>query len=832
MKNFSWKKVLPHIIAVIVFLIVAMVYCKPALQGEVLQQTDVIHWRGMAQDAFNYEKTHGTFPLWNTHVFSGMPGYQIALQYVQPLTYVSNFLTLWLPKPINFFFLACICFYILCMAYSTNFLVAILGSLAYAYSTYDPVIISVGHETKMMAIAYMPAMIAGLYLLYEKKYIIGLATTLLFANLEVFANHLQINYYCIIIAIVLTIAYVIRWVRAKEFKHMLIAGSLALFCGIVAVASSALILLTTAEYGKYTMRGGKTLDNSGGTLKDVKTTGLDVDYAFQYSQGKAEFLTFLMPNVFGGSSSETFDENSKIVSALTEKGVPENNAQQLAQSLPRYWGGIFSTAGPVYLGAIICILFIIGMVVVDKQQKWWIFAACLLAVLMAAGKYLSGFNEFLFHYLPLYNKFRAPTMALVIPQLLFPLMAVLAAQKIFFAESRQQLQASFRYILYAVGGVFAFIVLVYLSSDFTGVNDDQIKSMLGQVTGNNQEFANIIYNSMIAERKSIFSSEILRALLFAVITLGAVFLYMRNIVKPVILVVALIIISTVELLKVDSKYLSTDNYTEPDSYQANFDLTLHASPNDPTAYQQLQTDKDSHFRTFNLAPDRFNESITAYHYRCVGGYNPAKLSIYQDLIENQLSQKLNPSVLNMLDTKYLLAPEGQQPNTFTVQRNDSALGACWFVKNIRYVNGAAEEMKALDNFNPAETVIVDNSFKNIAGTASTSDNTSSIRLVSNDNDDIKYTSQSNGAQFAVFSEVYYPEGWTAYIDGKATPFCKVNYVLRGLSVPAGKHNIEFKFHPSSYYTGQTLIYIGNAILWLCIIGTIFWYWKRSKLTTV
>ncbi len=832
MKNFSWKKILPHVAAIVVFALVAIIYCKPALQGEVLQQTDVVHWRGMAQDAFNYKETHGTFPLWNTHVFSGMPNYQIAMLYVQPLNYINSLLTLWLPKPANFFFLACICFYILCMAYRTHFLVAILGSLAFAYSTYDPVIIAVGHDTKMMAIAYMPGMIAGLYLLYEKKYASGLAITVLFASLEVFANHPQINYYCILIAAFITIAYIIKWVKSKQWKHMMIAGSLALFAGMVAVASSALILLTTAEYSKYTMRGGKSLDNSGGTLKDVKTSGLDVDYAFQYSQGKTEFLTFLMPNVYGGSSSETFDADSKIANALIEKGVPESNAQQLAQSLPKYWGGIFSTSGPVYLGAIICILFIIGMVVVEGQQKWWIFGACLLAVLMASGKYMLGFNEFLFTHLPLYNKFRAPTIALVIPQLLFPLLAVLALQRMFFSITKQQLQASFKYILYAVGGVFVFIILVYLSSDFVGINDEQVKGYLGQMAGNNPDFANVIYNSIINERKSMFSNEILRALLFALLTVGAVFIYLKNWVKPVILIAVLLVISTIELLKVDSKYLNETNYVEADNYEANFNVTLHGSANDPVAYQQLQSDKDPHFRTFSLAPDRYNESMTAYHYRCVGGYNPAKLSIYQDLIENQLSEKLNLPVLNMLDTKYLLAPEGQQPNTFTVQRNSGALGACWFVKNIKYVNGAAAEMNALTNFNPADTAVVDASFKNVAGNAGAADSASSIKLVNYDNDDVKYASQSNGANFAVFSEIYYPEGWKAYVDGKETPYCKVNYVLRGLAVPAGKHDIEFKFRPSSYYTGQTLIYIGNAILFLCLLGAGFSYWKRSKAIAV
>ncbi len=821
MKKFQWKKALPHLIAIVVFILVALIYCKPALQGEVLQQTDVVHWRGMAQDVYDHKEKTGVSPLWNTRLFSGMPNYQIAMQYVQPLQYINMILTLNLPKPANFFFLACLCFYLLCAAYRTNYLVAILGSLAFAYSTYDPVIVSVGHDTKMLAIAYMPALLAGLYLLYEKRYAIGLATTVLFASMEVFANHPQINYYSILIAGFITIAYIIKWIKNKQWKHMLIACGLALFSGIVAVANSALVLLTTSEYSKYTMRGGKSLDNSGGTLKDVKTTGLDEDYAFQYSQGNTEFLTFLMPNVFGGSSSETFDADSKIASTLIEKGVPESNAQQLAQSLPKYWGDNYSTAGPVYLGAIICILFIIGMVVVSPQQKWWMFAACLFAVLMASGKYLLGFNEFLFHHLPLYNKFRAPTIALVIPQLLFPLLAVLALQKIFFEDTKPQLQASFKYILYAVGGVFVFIGLMYLASDFRSANDNQIKSMLSQVTGNNQEFGNVIYNSMIAERKSMFSSELLRALLFALVTVGAVFLYLKSWVKPMVIVIALIVISTFELLKVDSKYLTDTNYVEPDSYEANFNLTLHGTPTDATAYQSLQADKDPHFRTFNLAPDRYSESITAYHYRCVGGYNPAKLSIYQDLIENQLTQKLNLPVLNMLDAKYFLAPEGQQPNTFTVQRNEAALGACWFVKNIKYVNGAAAEMGALTNFNPADTAIVDAGFKSIAGTINASDSTSNIKLVGYDNDDIKYASQSNVPNFAVFSEVYYPVGWKAYIDGKETPYCKVNYVLRGMPVPAGKHDIEFKFHPTSYYTGQSFNLCWKCIiLLLCLIGAV------------
>ena len=836
MKNFQWKTVVPHLIAIVVFIIVACIYCKPALQGNVLQQSDVIHWKGMAQDVVDHHDKTGVAPLWNTRLFSGMPNYQIAMAFVQPLQYVNAILMLGLPKPANFFFLACLCFYILCMSYRTHYLVGILGSLAFAYATFDPVIISVGHDTEMLAIAYMPAMIAGLYLLYEKRYAIGLPVTLLFASLEVYANHPQINYYTIIIAGFLTLSYIIKWVRAKEWKHMAISIGAAILAGAVAFACSALVLMTTSEYSKYTMRGGKSLDNTGGVLKDVNTKGLDEDYAFQYSQGKTEFLTFLMPDVFGGSSSTTFEPDGKLASTLTERGIPEEASGQIAQSLPKYWGDNYSTAGPVYFGAIICILFIIGMVVVEGEQKWWIFAACFISVLMAAGKYLPGFNEFLFHYLPLYNKFRAPTIALVIPQLLFPLLAVLALQRMFFTYTKQQLQASFKYILYAVGGVFAVIGIIYLASDYSSTNDaqtkgytlGQISKYLNQAMHNSEDYTNVLYNAIVESRKALFGSEFLRALLFAALTVGCVFVYLKTSVKPWMLVLLLAFVSTIELIKVDAKYLTTENYVEPDAYDANFNLSLHGSPNDPEAYQQLQTDKDPHFRTFNLSPDRYNESITAYHYRCIGGYNPAKLSIYQDLIENQMSDKLNPAVLNMLDAKYVFQPDGQQQNTFAVQRNSGALGACWFVKNIKFVKGAAAEMNALTSFNPADTAIVDNSFKSVAGASVSTDSSSSIKVVSYDNDDIKYTSQSTAANFAVFSETYYPEGWKAYIDGKETPYCKVNYVLRGMHIPAGKHNIEFKFHPSSYYTGQTLIYIGNLVLLISIVGAVVWYWKRRN----
>ena len=826
MKNFDWKKLLPHVFAIVVFLIVSVFYCKPALEGKVLQQTDVVHWKGMAQNSFEYKDAHGHFPLWNTHLFSGMPNYHVAMEGKSLLIDFGKILALGLPKPISFFFLACVCFYILCMSLRTNVVVAILGSLAYAYATYNPVIISVGHETKMLSIAYMPGLLAGLLLLYNKKYIIGLTVTALFASLEIGANHPQINYYFIIIAGFMTIAFIVKWIKAKEWKHLGVALGLALVGGLIGVGNSAMALLTTADYSKYTMRGGKTLEITGTEVKQVKTTGLDVDYALSYSAGKSEFLTFLMPNAFGGSSSETFDENSKIVSTLTEKNIPENTAIQVASQLPKYWGGIEpSTAGPVYFGAIICILFIIGLVVVDNDYKWWILAAAVFGLMMAWGSYFLGFNKFLLEHLPLYNKFRAPSMALVIHQLLFPLMAVLCLQQLFFStNSKEELSKSFKKILYVTGGVFAVLFLMYLFNDYSNFIDPQIlKGYTDPQTGNN-EFGKSIVSALMQERKSMFGSGIFRAIIFAAITLGGLYLYLKGIVKPVVIVGAFIVINTIDLLVIDSKYLNSNNYLESESYETD-NFTPTAADN------QILQDKDPHYRVYNLVGDRFQESITAYFHRCIGGYHPAKLRIYQDLIESQLS-KNNMRVLNMLDTRYFIIPaqqqQQQQPMPATVQRNDSAMGACWFVNEVKFVNGPAEEIKALDNFNPATTAFVDNSFKSVVGNSPAPDPTAKITLASYDNDDIKYTSNAATNQFAVFSEIYYPSGWNAYIDGKKAEYCKTNYVLRGLSVPAGQHSIEFKFEPSSYSNAQMFIYIANVLLWLSIAASIFVFWRKQQ----
>ncbi len=818
------KKLLPHLIAIAAFVIVSILFCKPAFEGKVLQQHDIVSVNGMEKNAFDYKEKFGHLPLWNTNLFSGMPNYQVAIEGPNYLLNFNKIIALGLPKPANFFFLACICFYLLCIAFRCNPFVGIFGALAFAYSTYDPVIISAGHETKMMAIAYAPALLAGLVWLYEKKYWIGLAVTTLFATMEVTSNHPQINYYVFIAVVFMTLSYSIHWVKNKEWKHMAIALSLALVGAVIGISNAGVTFLTTYDYAKFTMRGGKTIETTDKGIVQKKTTGLDNDYAFQYSLGKGETVTLMMPNSYGGSSSQTFDENSNLVKQLVEKNIPEANALQLASSLPKYWGGIVEgTAGPVYLGVISCLLFIVALVVLKTQHKWWILAAVIFTIFMAWGKYFPAFNDFLFNTLPLYSKFRAPSMALVIPQLLVPLLAVLCLQQILFTEKTEEfIKNNFKKILFTFGGLVVFIGILYLMNDYKAPVDKEIIAAYSGAQGG-ADISRMIITGMIADRKEMFSGDLLRVLGFSVLLAALLYFRRRKIISSLVVVIILVLISTGDLFITGKKYLGEDNYTDADTYtETNFKTSQ--------ADALILQDKDPHYRVYNLAPDRFNESKTAYYHRSIGGYHAAKLRLYQDLIETQLSKNpMNMAVLNMLDTKYFLLPD-QQTGAVTVQKNDSAMGAAWFVKQLQTVKGPVEEIKALDKFDPALTAFIDKA-QNAAITQPSFDSSAKIKLTKYNNDEIEYESDAKSEQFAVFSEIYYSAGWNAYIDGKKTPHYKVNYLLRGMPVAAGHHVINFKFEPASYKTGYTLATIGNILLYLLLIGGIYMSFRKKELQT-
>lgn len=818
MKKGLFRTLLPHIIAIVVFLIVAVIFCSPALEGKVLQQHDIVGAQGMVKNSYDHNEKYGNFPLWNTHLFSGMPNFQVFISGDGTLLDFTSILTLGLPKPIHFFFLACICFYILCMTFRINSYIATFASLAFAFTTYNPIIVAVGHDTKMLAIAYAPALLAGLKLLYDRKYLLGLALTAFFATMEITVNHPQVNFYFFIAAAAMTISYLVLWIRGHEWKHAAIALSLALVGGLIGLGIAATTLLTTLDYSRFTMRGGKTLETTQQGVVAKKTTGLDISYAFQWSLGKSEAATLLMPYAFGGSSSETFDENSKLVDKLIDNNIPESSAVQLAASLPKYWGGIVEgTAGPVYIGVITCILFVIGLVVVRNHHRWWILATVIISFMLAWGKYLPGFNTFLFEHLPLYNKFRAPSMALITAQFVIPLLAALSLQAILFEErTKEEQQKLFKHVLYALGGLVLLLGLIYVFNEYNSPVDEQIMAAYSSQQGGAQ-LGQMIVNSLESARKAMFSSGIMRVVLFSLGLLGMFYLWNKRVINALTLVLVLLAVNTIDLISVGKKYLNEDNYVDADMYtQTNFSET-------PTDQAILADEKDevAHFRVYNLAPDRFQESRTSYFHRSIGGYHPAKLRIYQDLIENQLSRDtLNMSVLNMLDTRYLIIPDQQTQTPASAQKNDAALGAAWFVQQIQPVNGPVEEINALNNFDPRQTAFFDKSTQNLAIKQPGLNPAATITLTKYNNDTIEYATKSVTDQFAVFSEIYYPSGWNAYLDGKKVDHYKVNYVLRGMPVPAGNHTIAFRFEPESYIIGSTISNWTTVILYIILLGVI------------
>jgi len=817
MKHFEWKSLLPHVIAVAVFVLVAIVYCKPAIEGKVLSQHDVSQWKGMAQDLMQYKEKTGHYPLWNNNLFGGMPAYQIAMEANNPVSviYLHKVFMLWLPKPIGYFFLLCIGFYFLSQIIGSNYWLGIMGGIAYAYATYSPVIVAVGHDTKMQAMGYLPAVLAAIWLIYQKKYAWGLALTAIFSALLVGMNHLQVTYYFLILALVMTIGFIIQWVKSKEYKHLVIALSLALIGGLLGAGSNLVTLATTSEYSKATMRGGSSLDTTAiKTNPTQKTSGLSTQYAFFYgSYGPAETLTFLVPGIYGGSSNGELTANSHIGKAAIERGFPEDQAGQLAGYMGTYWGPQPMTSGPVYLGAVICFLFIFGLVYLKTWHRWWILTVCTIAVVFSWGSNFASFNEFVFNHLPLYNKFRAPSIILILPQLLFPLLGVMAMQQLLFVEKdKKAALEKLKLSAYITGGVFVLAGLLYLSFSYVGANDDGIKGMLGQIFRGSQEDTTTFYNLLIADRKSLFSNDLIRSLVLIAGAMVILYLYLTEKIKLNYVLAGLVLISSIDLLAVGRRYLNENNFQDEESYnEANFK---------PSAID-LEIMKDSsHPRVFNTTVSSFNDATTAYHHRDIGGYSPVKLSIVEDLLNFQLKkQPLNKQVLDMLNMKYAIVqnPQNGQP---ALQINPDALGNVWFVKHILYADQPIGVMRAMDRFNPKDTAIVESNSKKDIAFEPVADSTASIRLVKNNNDLVEYASNAGSNQFAVFSEIFYNKGWKAFVDGKETPIVQTNYVLRGLSIPAGSHKVVFEFKPDSYYNSNKAAIGSTAIIWLLVLAAI------------
>jgi uncharacterized membrane protein YfhO len=757
-------------------------------------------------------------------MFGGMPAYQTTgvggFEY--SVGWINQLLTLGLAEPISLFFLASICFYFLAQVLGFNTIISIIGALGYSYATYNPIIVSVGHITKMHSIAYLPLFIASLLVLYQKKYLLGGILTSVATVLLIQGNHIQIDYYGVLIAIFMSVYFLIIWIKNKEYTHILKTLGIGLTAGIIGLAVNAPLLLSTYEYGKESIRGGSKL-----ITKDSKTTstGLNKDYALSYSMYKSEPLVLMFPNIYGGGSDPNAVDpaNSKAIETLQQ--MQPQVAQQLQSFLSFYWGGIGFTAGPPYVGVIICFFALLGFSVKENKHKWWIAATIILSFLLSAGSYLESFNVFILNNIPFYNKFRAPSMIMVIPTLLLGIMALYGMAEIATETSLKNITKKYKLSFILVGIILLSVLSIYFTSDFKSDGERNLIEQIAKIPDANQRAvfetpARDLVNAIATDRKGMIESDVVKFFIYLLLIFALVFLAIKKVINQTILLIGFGILSMIDLFQVNLKYLKSDSFIEATENENAFALSPIdiALKKDTTQYRVLDM-RGGINNAFN------GGAIVAYNHKTVGGYHAAKLSIYQDLIENQWYKFPNcMPTMNMLNTKYVIS--GNLEND-TIPNKD-ALGNVWFVKGIQFEKGPAEVMQRLDNFNPKDTAIIEQKDKIESLNNLESDENASIALVNNKNDEINYTSSSTKKQFAVFSEIYYNLGWKAYIDNVETPIVKTNYVLRGLVVPAGNHAIRFEFKPTTIKNSIIASTFASILLWLGIVTMIVMAYRNKQ----
>ena len=867
-KNFNWKSAVPHVIAVLIFLVLTLVYFSPVLEGKDIKQDDAIGSMGWGKDARDYHEESGEYSYWSNSMFSGMPcNYTYSPQPDNAFKPIGEVLTLKIfgapYRHIGCIFLTFIGGYILLLALGCKSWLSIAGSIVYTLGSYNFIIIDAGHMNKSLVIATMAPVIGGIILCYKRKLLIGGLVTLIFAGLNVYWSHQQVSYYLLITAFIMAVVYFIYAYREKWLKYYFKATGILAIVALLAVAPAVGILLPTSDYAKSSMRGGSEIKQDG-------SSGLDVDYAFAWSYGKAESLTMLVPNLYGSASG--VDPDSKLGKYMAKnnwqleiyngwrKRITEDYADQLVKMNPgvsqiaaieyikqtelqdqidqqaliytyraapsTYWGEQPGTSGPVYAGAIICFLFILGLIIVRGPEKWWLLGATIFSLVLAWGSNLSGINNFLFEHMPFYNKFRAPSMALVITTLTMSTLAILAVKCFIESDKGEGLltkkTTNALYIALGITGGIAllFAIMPDMFFDFTSTNDQIV------------EVAHDFYGKIIEERRSMLVSDAWRSLGFILAAAALMWMYKRYKFKQTLFIGALGALFLFDMWPVCQRFVNDDKFmpkketttipkTEADNY-------IH------------KLEKDDKYRVLDIARGRlFNQAYTSYYHNSIGGYSPAKLARYQDIIDHYLNsetQKIKENrsigelketrIVNMLNTKYIIHGNKEAD----VIENPYAFGHCWFVDNIVWVNNANEEIEAIGNVDK-QTAYVDKMWlKDIPNYEQYINDTSGeIKLTEYRNPgNIIYKSNSEAPKLAVFSDVYY-KTWKAYIDGKEIKPIRANYILRALPIPAGEHTIEFKCVDELMIKSHKWSHYMSILAWIVIIGAVgFGIYRKVK----
>ena len=825
------KKYLPDVVAVVLFALISFAYFFPAdIEGKILYRHDSAASKGLGREMAEHREKTGEVTRWMNSVFSGMPTYQTAPEYssAKTLGTVVDAYHLFLPDNVWYVFAYLLGFYIMLRAFDFRRSLAVLGSIIWAFSSYFLIIIAAGHIWKVMALAYLPPMIGGVVLAYRGRYIAGLLVTAIFSAFEIYANHVQMTYYYLFIILLMVIAFLVDAVRKKELARFGKATAVCAVAALIGVSLNLSNLYHTWEYSKESMRGKSELVKKDAANQTA--TGLDRDYITQWSYGIGETWTLLVPNTKGGASVP-------LVESETAMKHANNEFIPVYQQMGQYWGEQPMTSGPVYVGAFVLMLFVLGLFIVKGPIKWALLAATVLSVLLSWGKNFMPFTDFFIDYVPMYSKFRTVASILVIAEFTIPLLAMLALKKIVDDPGVLTRKIKLVYLSFGLTGGVALLFALFPTlffSDFISSAEMRALSTLPQ------EYVTPVISNLREMREAVFTADCWRSLLVIVIGTLCLLLFKAKKLSAVYMVGALAVLCLVDLWQVDKRYLNNDMFVHKSVREAPLRMT--------DADRLILDDKTDfgNFRVLNFASDTFNENETSYFHNSIGGYHAAKLRRYQDMIDAYIApemKKLMPAVadaggdmsrvngdslfpvLNMLNARYFILPL-QSGQTVPVQ-NPYVHGPAWFVDKITYVDNANQEIERVGKIDLRHEAVADKRFEPQLKTASKQTGTSLVKLTSYLSDRLTYDISSTNGGVVVFSEVYYP-GWKATVDGRPAELGRVNYLLRAVNVAPGKHTVELTFHPKSVTVTETVAYVGYVILLLLIAFGVYMGYKKKK----
>ena len=826
--NNWFKRNSTHLIIVALLIVIPFAYFfTPLMQGKALAQGDVQRAQSMQKEIMDTRAKTGHEPLWTNSMFGGMPSYQIHVLYPNNVTsyVVESFKTIF-PNPVDTVLITLLGAYLLLSVLRLNPWLAAAGALAFALSSYNFILLDAGHANQAFAIAFFAPIIAGIILTFRGKYLLGATLTALFLAMEIRANHIQMTYYLLISILILVIVQLYHAIKTKQLNPFGKSIIYLVAATLLAVAVNASMLWTTAEYGKETNRGPSNLTQH----TSEPSNGLDKDYSYAWSQGVGECFTFLIPNAYGGASEwpAGFDvPNSNVAKALIAKNVPSDQAANITQQLLQgglspYWGNKQFTGGPFYFGAVVCFLFILGLFIVKHRIKWWLLATVILTMLLSFGRNFPFVSDLFFNYFPMYNKFRAVESILAVAMLCFPVLAFMAVQEVIDNKDKAYIFKYVKISFYITGGIT--LLLVVAPTVFLSFRNDQHQTLISGLTQafkGDADLATSVANGLVADRVALERADAIRSLIFIVIAFGLLWAFIKQKINITVASIAFLLLTLVDMWGVDRRYLNDNNFVDKDDLAQPFKMR--------DVDQFILRDTDPDFRVYDLSQgDPFTNASTSYFYKSIGGYHAAKLKRYDELISNQFSKTTNRDVLDMLNTKYIIVAD-PKTGAVNMQANETACGHAWFVKSVKYAANADQEMQAISSFDPKNEAIVDQQYKSLLeGKTLANDPNSTITLTNYEPEHLTYQTGSATSQIAVFSEIYYKEGWKMYIDGVEQPYFRADYLLRAAVIPVGNHKVEFKFHPTSYYVGEDISLAGSILLVLALGGVVYSESKNKK----